>query len=278
MQPSAAALLRQAGDLGLLTALLPEVAALGGVTQSEPHVYDALEHSLETVAEIVKIQANGYREIANGEFAAELQEHFAQTVSAGRTRGALLRLIALLHDVGKAETRSVDEKGTIHFYEHPARGAAAAGAILRRLRVSNDEISIATRTVEEHLRPAQLARSPRVSNRAVYRFFRATRDAGVDVAVLALADARAKAAEFDKDERLRAMLARLLDAYYRQPDAVIAPTPLLDGKTIMHELHVGPGPQIGEMLEQIREAQAEGEVKTREDALALARKMLSQDW
>ncbi len=276
-QPDVVTLLRRADELGLLDALLPEVMALKSVTQPEPHVYDVFEHSLRTVDEIVRIQANDYREVGNGEFVTELQAHFGQVVSAGRTRETLLRLTALLHDIGKPATRSVDEKGTIHFYSHEARGAAMTEEILRRLRLSNDEIRIATRTVEEHLRPPQLARAPHFTNRAIYRLFRAARDTGIDVCVLALADTRAKTAPAigaEEDARLRAVLTRLLDAYFRQPESIVVPPSLLDGRTLMREMHLEPGPQLGELLEQIREAQAEGEVRTREDALALARKIV----
>ncbi|HEX7594193.1 MAG TPA: HD domain-containing protein, partial [Anaerolineae bacterium] len=130
--------LRQADDLGLLGALLPEINALKNVTQSPPHSYDAFEHTLHVLDELVTLQARGYAEIAQGEFAKDLQSYFAQTLSAERTRGTLLRFAALVHDVAKAVTRSVTADGKAHFYRHEARGAEMAGAMMRRLRFSND--------------------------------------------------------------------------------------------------------------------------------------------
>jgi poly(A) polymerase len=202
-----------------------------------------------------------------------LQTHFARKISAERTRGALLRLSALLHDIGKPGTRSVEESGRIRFFEHEARGAEMCDTLMRRLRFSKDEIDIVTRTVTHHLRPALLSAEARVSNRAVYRFFRDAGDAGVDVCVLTLADQRARANE-SQDAEMRGTNATLLDRYYRTPVAVIAPPPLVDGRALMKELRLDAGPRVGELLEAIREAQAEGEVKTREEALRFARKKI----
>lgn len=279
-QPGVVIQLRYMHRLGLLGSLLPEVAALQGIRQSAPHTFDVFEHTLHCVEELVKIQARDYVEIANGELAAELGSHFNQVISGDRMRGPLLRLAALLHDIGKPETLSVDDEGNIHFYEHEMRGAKMAGDILRRLRFSNDEIEIVTRTIEHHLRPPQLARAAKVSNRAVYRFFRDTGDEGIEICVLSLADSRGKSAlslEPDKDEILRKMLANLLEKYYRSPETVIAPPVLLDGRTLMKELGVTPGPRVGQLLEAIREAQADGQVNSREEALALARQILSKE-
>lgn len=280
--PNCVATLRQMDELGLLNALFPEITALKGVTQSPPHMFDVFEHTLVTVDELEKIQARNYSEVANNEFTVELQSHFAQHISAERDRGTLLRIAMLLHDIGKARTRSIDAAGKIHFYDHEPVGAQMAGEILRRLRFSNDEIEIILRAIQHHLRPAQLARdaTQSVSNRAVYRFFRDTGDAGIDTCVLALADWRGKSApqiDIERDAKQRATNAILLDRYFRTPDEVIAPPALIDGKTLMTELNLKPGKQIGELLEAIREAQAAGEVKTRDDAIEFARKNLTED-
>ena len=277
--PNPSVYLSQMDDLGLLSAILPEVTALKGITQFSPHMYDAFEHTLRVVDELETIQAEGYADVANGGLISELQAHFARAVSAERTRGMLLRLAALLHDVGKAEMRSVDAMGAIHFYDHEPRGAAMSDALMRRLRFSNDEIAIVTRVVTGHLRPAHLAREPRVSNRAVYRFFRDAGDAGVDTCVLTLADRRGKASppiNTEEDARQRETNAILLERYFHARATIIAPPALIDGRVLMRELKLEAGPRVGELLEAIREAQAEGEVKTREDALEFARKNLTK--
>ncbi len=273
-QRNAVALLLQMDDLGLLAALLPEVTRLKGIAQPPPHVFDVFEHSLHTAGETVRIQTNGYADVGNGEFASQLLSHFDTVVSGERTRATLLRLIGLLHDIGKFGTQSVDGNGRIHFYGHEMLGVELAEGIFRRLRMSNAEQSLATRTIDAHLRPPQLAREPRVSNRAVYRFFRDTRDAGVDVCVLALADTRAKELSLmdpSEYENIQETLSRLLTAYYNSPDVIISPPRLIDGSALMRELHLPAGPLVGELLERIREAQADGEIFSREHALEFAR-------
>jgi tRNA nucleotidyltransferase/poly(A) polymerase len=274
--PDPVAQLRQADDLGLLAALLPEVNALKNVTQSPPHVFDVFEHTLHVLDALVRLQAQGYSEVADGEFLPDLRAHFGRPVSAERERGLLLRFTVLLHDAAKPATRSVDPDGAVHFYEHEALGTEMCDAAMRRLRFSNDEIEIATSVVRNHLRPAQLARTNSVTNRAAYRFFRDAGASGVDTCVLALADWRGKAAPFDQplDAAQRATNARLLDRYFHARETVIAPPPLVDGRVLMNELRIDAGPRVGELLEAIREAQVEGEIKTRDDALAFAKKLV----
>jgi len=277
--PNPSTHLRRMGDLGLLAVLLPEVAALRGVTQSPPHEYDVFEHTLRVLDELETLQADGYAEVADREFASELAAHFTRAVSAGRTRATLLRFAALLHDVGKPSSRSTDEAGKIHFYDHESHGAEMSGAILRRLRFSNDETEIGSKIVSQHLRPTFLEHEARISNRVVYRFFRDAGDAGIDVCALALADRRGTYARVspDAEAHLRATIARLLERYFRARESVIAPPALIDGRALMRELRIEAGPRVGELLEAIREAQAEGEVKSRAEAVEWARKIMTKD-
>ena len=64
---------------------------------------------------------------------------------------------ALLHDVAKPQTRTVDADGRIRFLGHADEGAAAAAAVMRRLRFSARETGFVATVVREHLRPVQLA-------------------------------------------------------------------------------------------------------------------------
>lgn len=266
--------------LGLLEHVLPELVGLKGVAQSEPHAYDAFEHSWRTLAETVDIERNGYRDAANDRFTDEVQAHCAQVISADRSRALLLRLVALLHDIGKATTRSVDAEGRVHFYDHETVGAELIVRAFTRLRLSNDEIALARAVVEHHLRPAQLAREGVVSRRAAYRFFRDAGAAGIEVCVLSVADLRARSPllhEGDEDSKLRSTNERLLDLYLNARATVIAPVPLVNGRTLMRELNLLPGPELGRLLEAIREAQVEDKVRSEKEALVLAQALL-EEW
>ena len=59
----------------------------------------------------------------------------------------------------------------------------------------------------------------------------------------------------------------MLDSYFRRPGEVVAPPQLVTGRDVMATLGLQPGPRVGKLLEQLREAQAMGEVRTREEAI-----------
>ncbi len=266
--------LHRLDELGLLQFILPEVTALKGVVQSEPHIYEAFEHSLLAVGVLEKTQRAEYTNLAEGALADHLSTHFRKIVSAEHERGILLRIAVLLHDTGKPAARSVEDNGLIHFYGHEELSAEIAEQALRRLRFSNDEIDLITTVIAHHLRPILLAAGPSLSDRAVYRFFRATGDAGVDVAVHAWCDQGATYGEtqtFERQAELQAVIARLLDRYYHAHDETVAPPLLLDGRAVMDAAKIKQGPRVGEILDALREAQATGEVTTHEQALVFVK-------
>ena len=77
----------------------------------------------------------------------------------------LLRLTLLFHDLGKAETRTRDEKGRDHFYGHPAQSEKIARTVLRRLRFDNDTINKVGKLVYWHECPWEA--DPRSVRRAL---------------------------------------------------------------------------------------------------------------
>ncbi len=262
--------LRRLDDLGLLQFILPEVTALKGVTQSAPHSYDAFEHSIQAVGALEEAQLAHYLGLAEGAFSTQLELHFSETVSSDRQRGILLRFALLLHDTGKQAAHYQDADGRIRFLGHEETGAQLAEQAMRRLRFSNEEIDLVASIVAHHLRPIWLATGETVSDRAIYRFFRATGGAGVDVAVHAWCDHQATYGETAHDvpaAELQAVIARLLDRYYHAHDRIVDPPRLLDGREVMKTLGIAPGPLVGDYLDALREAQATGEVITHEEAV-----------
>jgi poly(A) polymerase len=213
-----------------------------------------------------------------GQFASDVNAHLAVEVSGGRDRALLLKLAALLHDVGKPRTWSQDEDDRIHFYNHEPLGAQMAAARLEGLRFSRDEVERVRVMVGQHLRLAHLARAEQVTRRAVYRYFRATGCAGVEVALLTLADHLATwGPNLQQRERCWArrleVAETLIAHYFERHEETVAPPPLVTGRDLMAELGLDPGPEIGRLLEALREAQAAGEVRTRDEALALVRQI-----
>jgi len=112
-----------------------------------------------------------------------------------------------------------------------------------------------------------------ISRKAIYRYFNSLDAAGVDVCLLSLADTLATyGVTLDADTWQRELDAcrALLEAWWETPEAVVRPPRLLNGHEIMVHFQMDAGRRVGDLLEAIREAQADGQIKDREEALAFA--------
>jgi poly(A) polymerase len=276
--------LRYLDTLGLLTIIIHELAQLKGAKQPREHFWDVFDHSLETVAAVDFLLRQGTLEYATDQvlsvvpWSPALAEHFAREVSSGSTRRSLLKLAALLHDIAKPQTRAIEENGRVRFLGHAKQGAAIVVNILQRLRFSTREVRLVEAMVRYHLRPSQMSREQLPTHRAIYRYFRDTSDAGVDTLFLNLADhlaTRGPLLDLNGWQE-HAQMASYVLAKRLEPESAIAPPRLIDGHDLINVLGMSPGPKIGELLESVREAQAAGEVMTREQALAYARHQLTE--
>jgi tRNA nucleotidyltransferase/poly(A) polymerase len=290
---------------GLLSYSLPEVASLVGVIQSAPHYQDVFDHTRSAMAHLEGLYGliwpdGGWRfpqpgppdslPMLGGEgwadlaevirpYQSELRDHLSDPISAGRDRRDCLFWAVLAHDWGKPATRSVDESGRVRFLGHDARGATLAAARLRALRMAADEVAYVSRLVGTHMRPGQLSSDYPPSRRVVYRFFREAAGCGPDCVLLSLADysaVRAGNRFLEPWPRRLATAGLLLESYFSERTQRVEPVPLLDGRQIMAAFGLGSGPQIGRLLEGLREAQAAGEVTTTEGALAWLEQQLER--
>lgn len=283
--------LRRMEALGILERILPEVWNLRGVAQSPPHVWDVYEHTLRAVAAMERLLGataetselhdlpSQWAEVeeAMAPWREKLTARWAEEVAVDHPRRGLLLLAALLHDIGKPVTRTAEPDGRVRFIGHEAVGAEAAARRLEALRFSNDEIHEIEALIRHHMRPHGLARG-RLTPRAIYRFFRDLGALGVDLVLLALADTLAVWGPTLTDAiwKPRLHVAQTLwQAFFEAPERFVRPIPLIRGDDLL-AMGVPEGPRIGHILEAIREAQAAGEVTTREEALALARKLIDE--
>jgi poly(A) polymerase len=267
---------------GLLTALIPELRPLKGVAQPKEHHWDVFEHSLKTVSAVDFILHQGVWEYQDRNILAlvpwneTIAEYFDRAVSSGSTRRSLLKLAALLHDIAKPQTKAFDENGKMRFLGHPETGAEVVESVLERLRFSAKEVRLVTLMVQHHMRPTQLSQDAMPTQRAIYRYFRDAGDAGIDTLYLSLADhlaARGPGLLPDQWEAHTAQVAHVLQAHFQQK--MTEPVRLIDGNDLINVFGMKPGAQMGALLEEIKEAQAAGEVTDRAAAMEYARKHLS---
>jgi poly(A) polymerase len=210
--------------LGLLGVFAPDLAAMRGVEQGGPHHLDVFDHTCLVVRNV------GPHDL-------------------------VLTLAALLHDVGKPRTRSVDHQGRTRFLDHERVGAEIAKEWLQAMRFPGDTVSRVSLLVKNHMRLAGL----KVLSPAAVR--RLARDLGQELdRLICLIEADANAL---RPGTRSADLKPLRD----QVKAVLEQTPLtalvspLDGKEIMRLTGLKAGPDIGSIKRRLTELVIEGEIK-----------------
>ncbi|OUE10514.1 PII uridylyl-transferase [Clavibacter michiganensis] len=162
----------------------------------------------------------------------------------GAAPDLVLRLAALLHDIGKPSTRRLEPGGVVTFHHHDVVGAKMAKRRLRALRFDNDTVASVARLVELHLRFFGYTEGGWTDS-AVRRY---VRDAGPELErlhMLTRADVttqnrrKADRLGFAYDD-LEARIAELAEQ-----EEMAAVRPDLDGEAIMRILDVPPGPVVG---------------------------------
>ena len=198
-----------------------------------------------------------------------------------------MKLAVLLHDIGKPATRTVDEDGAVHFYGHPQTGVPLALQVMKRLKASTKDCRLVQQVTAHHMRPGQLGLSGPVTPRAVRRFFVDLGPTGIFVALFSLADhlaTRGPMLGSDEEEGQGGskagswrqhveVVCGLLRDYIRNRERIMPPR-LISAEELMKRLQLSPGPIVGELLEQIAEAQAEGVIHSKEEALWFAEEKL----
>ena len=252
-------------SLGLLKNLLPELTPLKDFSPGKHHLYDLFTHSIRTADYTDAVIAN--LPALTPDHTAAIIGHLDEQLEQFVTRHAALRFACLLHDNAKAETFSRDDGGDIHFFGHDQVGAVKAQAVCERFRLSNDATTVVARLIKHHMRPLNLAAPGGPSKRALYRYCRDLKDAVPESIVLSLSDAQATAevmpAEgFTDTQKLSGLV---LDYYYGKFLKAEA-KPFVTGKDLIAR-GMKPGPRFREVLDELKERQAEGLLKDRQQAL-----------
>jgi len=210
-------------ETGVAEHFLPELPALKLEIDEHHHHKDVYQHSLTVLDQVIDLETKHQPQIE-----ADL----------------VLRIAALLHDIGKPKTRKFEGEGRVSFHHHEVVGARLAKKRLEKLRYSNEIIEQVCLLIELHLRfhgygdgkwtDSAVRRYVRDAEEQLIRLHKLTRadcttrnDAKAEKLRNAYNDLEERIVELSKQEELKSM------------------RPELDGAEIMKVLNIKPGPEVG---------------------------------
>jgi poly(A) polymerase len=210
-------------ETGVAEHFLPELPALKLEIDEHHHHKDVYQHSLTVLDQVIDLENKHQPQIE-----ADL----------------VLRIAALLHDIGKPKTRKFEGEGRVSFHHHEVVGARLAKKRLEKLRYSNEIIEQVCLLIELHLRfhgygdgkwtDSAVRRYVRDAEEQLIRLHKLTRadcttrnEAKAETLRNAYNDLEERIVELSKQEELKSM------------------RPELDGAEIMKVLNIKPGPEVG---------------------------------
>jgi len=218
-------------ETGLAEFVLPELPLLQLEADEHHHHKDVYEHTLKVLEQVIELESSHEPQLPND---------------------LILRLAALLHDIGKPKTRKFEPDGKVSFHHHEVVGARMSAKRMKALRFSNEQIDEVSTLVELHLRFHGYG-TGEWSDSAVRRY---VRDAGPMLLRLH------KLTRADSTTRNKRKAAELQDAYdsleariekLQEQEELDAMRPDLDGSQIMEILGIGPSREVGDAYKFLME-------------------------
>ena len=222
---------------------------------------------------------------------AYIHEHAQLKEHADIGRPQIFKLAALLHDVAKPPKAALID-GRLRFFGHEEAGAVMSENIMERLRFSRDDMRLVAAVIGSHLRPGNLAANETISDRAMFRFFRAMGEYTVPLLLLCWGDhssyisaehlqkvrkslqeppfaLRGRKLAYNSPRKTLRFLQTLhmLLRVYLTKNPNYAGTRLINGNDVIKTLKIKEGPHVGEILERVRLLQFEGKISDRAQAL-----------
>jgi poly(A) polymerase len=234
-------------DTGLFTVALPELIPLEGAAYDHPGVH---------------------RE-------KDLWDHTKRVIVQAPPR-PVVRWAALLHDAAKPLTRSVDERGEVHFFGHERVGADLAGVLLKRLKADKHTQQAVRRLVELHLRPAGYDAATWTDS-AVRRLALEAGEVLHDLLDLAAADVTSGRVQKQRAAAVRVQGLRDHIARLEAEHALAELQSPLDGNELMAMFDRQPGRWIAEIKDHLRELVIDGDLAAddKERAATIARQLMA---
>lgn len=270
MQTGKASLALYAMDQsGVLSFLIPQWEAGRNMEQNPFHHLPVLEHNLAALQAVENIL---------NEPDAFLPHHLAHLTP--ETPPALLKTACLLHDLGKPATRAFKQPGWYSFHNHDQKGIELAYTACAALGMGNNQASTVALLVGKHMLPQHLQsaalRHPALRRRMLGRFLH--RHGGLlhSLMFMGLADIMAGRGKASPPGLKDGFIELWSDLAEIQA-APIPPRPLLNGRELMTTYGLKPGPELGGILNRLRQRQMEGSLRTKDEAHLLVRQWLGCD-
>lgn len=264
-------------SVGILSHLFPLVGGMKGVEQNFYHHFDVFEHTIEAVRCVETVLR--FDDPVTSEFAGVLNDFIRREIVGGRPRFALLKLAALLHDIGKPLTKETRPDGRITFIGHDKAGTDLIEPYLEYLHLSRHEVQYINTVVAGHLHPGFLDPDQASLPKSIFRYFDSHDEIGIDIVLMSLADRMATRGPMSTPElveRHNRIAVILLDAYFNRNKLLVRPEMFINGDDLMRELNLPPGKEIGILLKIVKEGQAIGEISSYAEAIDYARRFLDK--
>ena len=247
----------------LVEYLFPVMVDVKKVPKNSHHHLPLYYHSIETVKQIQNLYMKESEEVKN----------------ILKPRLGLLKLSAFLHDIGKPKTWTIEEDtGRHRFIKHDEVGSNIVKNTLKSLNFSKKQIDYVSEMIKNHIYPSQVISSQGDRQKTYMRCIRKLDEHVVDVVMLAKADRLSARGPEITDEIVNSNIAGLddLKSYYLSIKDRLVPLPiLLDGHEIMDIFKLKPSPELGKIVKALKEAQLNGDVNTKSEAISYVSSILT---
>ena len=267
-------------ETDFLQLIFPFVEDMKKVPPNSHHHLDLIHHVIETVRQI-QIQ---YEEFNRD----ELKTHADSVDFGGYPRINHIKLAGFLHDIGKYSTWTLEDNGNTvwkisdglpypddknlrhRFIKHDAVGSKMVIPLLKELKFSNKQIDYISEMIRQHIYPSSVIASPNFDSKVMMRYVRKMGENVIDNLMIGKADrlsAQGPAVTEEMTENNINGLNKLMD-FYLEVKPTLKPIPkLLDGIEIMDLLKIEQSPVLGKIIKELHEAQLNGDINTKEEAV-----------